>query len=103
MTQILSQRTVIRDGWHNMGNDLCYWRDNFWLVHMRTSAHNAPDGVAVVSRSADLVRWDTVAVISTPNDTRDPKIIGTDDEIAIGIAGNAHYKRQFSFWNEMFP
>ena len=64
MAMIRNQRTVVRDHWHNMCTDLCYWHDNFWLVHMRTSAHNAPDGVAVVYRSADLMRWEQVAANS---------------------------------------
>ena len=41
MAQILSHCTVVRDGWHNMGSDLCFWRDTFWLVHARTSALSA--------------------------------------------------------------
>ena len=65
MAQILSQRTVVRDRWHNMCTDLCFWHDNFWLAYTRGSAHDAPDGVVVVHRSADLVRWEQTAVIAT--------------------------------------
>ena len=50
------------------------WNDTFWLVYDRTSAHSAPDGVVVLMRSADLRRWDEVAVFKTPYDARDAKL-----------------------------
>jgi len=83
MAQILSHHTVVRDGWHNMCTDLCFWRDTFWLVYTRTSAHVAPDGVVVLLRSADLRRWHEVAVLGTPNDARDAKLAATDDELLV--------------------
>ena len=86
MPRVLSNRTVVRDGWHNMCSDLCYWRDTFWLVYDRTSAHSAPDGVVVLLRSADLQRWDEVAVLRTPNDARDVKLAATDDELFVFCA-----------------
>ena len=86
MAQNLSHCTVVRDGWHNMGSDLCFWRDTFWLVHARTSAHSAPDGVIVLLRSADLRRWDEVAVFRTPEDARDAKLAATDDELFVFCA-----------------
>ncbi len=86
MAQIVSHRTVVRDGWHNMGSDLCFWKDTFWLVHARTSAHAAPDGVLVVHRSADLRRWDEVAVLKTPNHLADAKLAVTDDELFVYTA-----------------
>ena len=63
-----------------MCSDLCFWNDTFWLVYDRTSAHSAPDGVVVLMRSADLRRWDEVAVFKTPYDARDAKLAATDDE-----------------------
>ena len=54
MAQILSQRTVVRGRWHNMGSDLCFWRHTFWLVHARTSAH--ADGFIVLRRSSGVLR-----------------------------------------------
>ena len=91
MAQILSQRTVVRDGWHNMCTDLCFWRDTFWLVYDRTSAHSAPDGVVVLLRSADLRRWDEVAVFRTPNDARDAKLAATDDELFV-VCADSYYE-----------
>ena len=90
MPQVLSHRTVVRDGWHNMCSDLCFWRDTFWLVHDRTSAHSAPDGVVVLLRSADLQRWDEVAVLRTPNDARDVKLAATDDELFVFCADSRY-------------
>ena len=90
MAQILTQRTVVRDGWHNMCTDICFWRDTFWLVYNRTSAHSAPDGVVVVLRSADLRRWDEVAVLATPNDARDAKLAATDDELLVLCADSSY-------------
>ena len=90
MAQVLSHRTVVRDGWHNMCSDLCFWRDTFWLVYDRTSAHSAPDGVVVLLRSADLGRWDEVAVFRTPNDARDAKLAATDDELFVFCADSRH-------------
>ena len=81
MAHIVSHHTVVRDGWHNMCSDLCFWNDTFWLVYDRTSAHSAPDGVVVLMRSADLRRWDEVAVFKTPHDARDAKLAATDDEL----------------------
>lgn len=83
LAQILTHRTVVRDGWHNMCTDICFWRDTFWLVYDRTSAHSAPDGVVVVLRSSDLRRWDEVAVLATPNDARDVKLAATEDELLV--------------------
>ena len=91
MAQVLSNRTVVRDGWHNMCSDLCFWRDTFWLVYDRTSAHSAPDGVIVLMRSADLRRWDEVAVFKTPHDARDTKLAATDDELFVFCA-DSHYE-----------
>jgi hypothetical protein len=90
MAQVLSHCTVVRDGWHNMGSDLCFWRDTFWLVHARTSAHVAPDGVIVLLRSADLKRWDEVAVFKTPHDARDAKLAATDDELFVFCADSTY-------------
>ena len=90
MAQVLSNRTVVRDGWHNMCSDLCFWRDTFWLVYDRTSAHTAPDGVIVLLRSADLRRWDEVAVFRTPNDARDAKLAATDDELFVFCADSRY-------------
>ena len=90
MAQVLSNRTVVRDGWHNMCSDLCFWRDTFWLVYDRTSAHTAPDGVIVLLRSADLRRWDEVAVFRTPNDARDGKLAATDDELFVFCADSRY-------------
>ena len=39
MPHIQWQRTVIRDGWHNMGTSLCFWRDCYWLVYSRHASH----------------------------------------------------------------
>ena len=83
MAQILSHCTVVRDGWHNIGSDICFWRDTFWLVYARVSAHVAPDGVVVLLRSADLRRWDEVAVFKTPFEGRDAKLVATDDELFV--------------------
>ena len=91
MAQVLSNRTVIRDGWHNMCSDLCFWQDTFWLVYGRTSAHSAPDGVSVLMRSADLLRWDEVAVFKTPYDARDTKLAATDDELFVFCA-DSHFE-----------
>ena len=91
MAQLLSHHTVIRDGWHNMCSDLCFWNDTFWLVYDRTSAHSAPDGVVVLMRSADLRRWDEVAVFKTPYDARDAKLVATDDELFVFCA-DSHYE-----------
>ena len=86
MAQILSNYTVIRDGWHNMCSDICFWNDTFWLVYDRTAAHSAPDGIIVLMRSADLRRWDEVAVFKTPFDARDTKLAATDDELFVFCA-----------------
>ena len=91
MAQVLFNHTVIRDGWHNMCSDLCFWRDTFWLVYARTSAHSSPDGVIVLMRSADLRRWDEVAVLKTPLDARDTKLAATDDELFVFCA-DSHYE-----------
>ena len=90
MAQVLSHRTVVRDGWHNMCTDLCFWRDTFWLVYDRTSAHSAPDGVVALLRSADLSRWDEVAVFRTPNDARDAKLAASGDELFVFCADSRH-------------
>ena len=81
MAQILTHHTVVRDGWHNMCTDLCFWQDTFWLAHARPSAHSSPDGLVVLHRSADLLRWSEVAVFKGPCDLRDPALVGTDDEL----------------------
>ena len=91
MAHIVSHHTVVRDGWHNMCSDLCFWNDTFWLVYDRTSAHSAPDGVVVLMRSADLRRWDEVAVFKTPHDARDAKLAATDDELFVFCA-DSHYE-----------
>jgi len=91
MAQILFHRTVVRDGWHNMCTDLCFWRDTFWLVYARTSAHVAPDGAIVLLRSADLRRWDEVAVLRTPNDARDAKLAAAGDELFV-FCTDSHFE-----------
>ena len=73
-----------------MCSDLCFWQDTFWLVYDRTSAHTAPDGVIVLLRSADLRRWDEVAVFRTPNDARDGKLAATDDELFVFCADSRY-------------
>ena len=91
MAQVLSHRTVVRDGWHNMCTDLCFWQDTFWLAHARPSAHCSPDGVVVLHRSADLLRWSEVAVFKGPCDLRDPVLVATDDELLL-YAIDSHFE-----------
>ena len=63
-----------------MGSDLCFWKDTFWLVHARTSAHVAPD----------LQRWDEVAVLKKPYHVGDAKLAVTDDELLVYTADSHH-------------
>ena len=50
----------------------------------------APDGVLVVHRSADLQRWDEVAVLKTPYHVGDAKLAATDDELLVYTADSHH-------------
>ena len=93
MARVISHRTVVRDGWHNMGCDLCFWKDQFWLVHARISAHVAPDGIVVLHRSVDLERWDQVAVFKTPYDARDAKLVATDDQLFV-YGADSHFEME---------
>jgi hypothetical protein len=95
MAQILTHHTVVRDGWHNMCTDLCYWQDTFWLAHARPSAHCSPDGVVVLHRSADLRRWSEVAVFKGPCDLRDPALVATDDKLFV-YAIDSHFELEAS-------
>ena len=95
MAQILTHQTVVRDGWHNMCTDLCYWKDMFWLIHARASAHTSADGVVVLNRSADLRRWDEVAVFRTPNNGRDAALVATDDELFVYVI-DSHFELEAS-------
>lgn len=95
MAQILTHHTVVRDGYHNMCTDLCFWRDAFWLVHSRGSAHCSPDGVVVLHRSADLRRWSEVAVFKGPCDLRDAALTATDDELLL-YAIDSHFEMESS-------
>ncbi len=90
MAQILSHHTVVRDGWHNMDSDLCFWKDTFWLVPARTSAHTAPDGVIVLLRSADLRRWDEVTVFKTPHARRPGRKTGGHRRRALRVLRRQH-------------
>jgi len=87
MPHIRWQTTVVRDGWHNMGTDLCFWRDCYWLVYSRNAAHASPEGTIVVMRSLDLKRWHTVTVIDSGLDDRDPKLLATDDRLCVYFFG----------------
>ena len=90
MASILWQRTVVRDGWHNMGTDLCFWHDCYWLTHSRHSGHIAPDGGIVVLRSVDLERWQQVGYIKTAFDNRDAKIVATENKLYAYFADSAY-------------
>lgn len=87
MPHINWQRTVVRDGWHNMGTDLCFWRDCYWLVYSRNAAHASPEGTIVVMRSLDLKRWHPVSFIDSGLDDRDPKLLATDDKLYVYFFG----------------
>lgn len=81
MVKILWHRTVVRDGWHNLGTDLCFWRGFYWLTYCRRSAHTSVDGAIVVLRSIDLERWQEIAFINTEGDDRDPKLLPVGDRL----------------------
>lgn len=85
MPQIKWQRTVVRDEWHNMGTDLCFWRDCYWLVYSRNASHVSPEGTTVVMRSLDLKRWHTVTVLDSGLDDRDPHFITTADKLYVSF------------------
>ena len=87
MPHISWQRTVARDGWHNMGTDLCFWRDCYWLVYSRNAAHVSPEGTIVVMRSLDLKRWHTVTIIDSGLNDRDPKLLATEDRLCVYFFG----------------
>jgi len=83
LAEILWQRAVVRDGWHNAFTDLCVWRGLYWLTFRRGSAHVSPDGGVVVMRSADLRRWQQAAYLKTIGDDRDPKFCPTENRLYV--------------------
>lgn len=83
MAKIIWQRTVVRDGWHNMNTDLCFWHDCYWLVYSQRAAHVSPDGTTIILRSVDLERWQPVACMNTGRDDRDPKLLATEDRLYV--------------------
>lgn len=104
MAEILWQRTVVRDGWHNAFTDLCFWRNSYWLSYRRGSAHVSPDGGVVILRSVDLERWSEVAFIKTTGDDRDPKFCPVGDRLYVyfGTWLNWPYKKGSSISHECY-
>lgn len=74
MARVLSQRTVVRDGFHNAFTDLQHWQGMYWVSYRKGSGHATMDGEAVVAVSVDRERFREVARIKFFGDNRDPKL-----------------------------
>ena len=88
---VLSVRTVVRDGWYNMPTDLAWWGGYYWLSYRRSTGHSCARGnsAVVMLRSNDLKRWREVAVFEPPGGVVDGRGIAaghlTQDEARLYI------------------
>ena len=80
MSKIVRQTTVVRDRFHNGFTDLQYWQSLYWVSYRKGSGHATMDGEAIVSVSADRLRFREAARIKLYGDNRDPKLFPVSDE-----------------------
>ena len=81
---------------HNAFTDLIRFRDRWYCVFREGMAHVSPDGALRVITSADGEKWESAALVTSPNsDLRDAKIsITPDGQLMLAGAGALHDKSQ---------
>jgi len=71
---------VFSDGSHNAFTDVCWFRGSPYCTFRHATNHLSEDGRVLVLRgSPDGSRWQVMASIRGPADTRDPKLMPTPD------------------------
>jgi hypothetical protein len=87
-------RKIWDKGQHNAFTDLISFRNSYYCVFREGSGHiPGTDGVIRVLRSADLVNWESVALLEkTGIDLRDAKLSETPDGRLMVIMGGSIYK-----------
>lgn len=89
---------------HNAFTDLVRFKGRWYCSLREGKAHVSPDGAIRVLSSADGVRWDPAALISSPaGDLRDPKLSVTPDNMlmlnaAITYPPGSAIRRQSLTW-----
>jgi hypothetical protein len=79
---------------HNAFTDLVRFQGRWFCVFREGKDHNSPDGALRVITSADGVKWESAALISSNNsDLRDPKITVTPDRQLMLCAAEALHDR----------
>lgn len=77
---------------HNAFTDLVRFKDRWYCVFREGKGHVSPDGALRVITSADGKKWESAALITSPNsDLRDAKITVTPDgQLMLGGAEALH-------------
>jgi hypothetical protein len=89
LADVLSVRTVVRDGWYNMPTDLAWWKGYYWLSYRRGTGHSCVRGnsAVVLLCSNDLRRWNRAHIFEPPESIVDGRGIAaghftqTDDTL----------------------
>ena len=96
MARIISQKTVVRDGFHNAFTDLQYWQGMYWVSYRKGSGHATMDGEAVVAVSTDRERFRAAAHVKLFGDNRDPKLFPVSDKRMAMVVPN--WEGEYTSW-----
>ena len=91
---------IHEDGNHNAFTDICWFKGAPYTTFRNATNHVSPDGRVLVLRGTETgERWQVVASIRGPADTRDPKLMATPgglfsySYVGYSSAGRGEYKR----------
>lgn len=96
--KLLDARKIWDQAPHNAFTDLIRFQDRWFCVFREGQGHVSPDGALRVLSSPDGEKWESAALLTSPDsDLRDAKITVTPDgQLMLYGAGALHDKSQYS-------
>ncbi|HPS00404.1 MAG TPA: exo-alpha-sialidase [Candidatus Sumerlaeota bacterium] len=96
--KLLDARKIWDQAPHNAFTDLIRFHDRWFCVFREGQGHVSPDGALRVLSSPDGEKWESAALLTSPDsDLRDAKITVTPDgQLMLYGAGALHDKSQYS-------
>ena len=91
MAYIKNIKKIYSDGRHNAFTDIETWKGHYYVAFRNGNGHASPgpieaQGKITVIRSADLVKWEVCARISTDGDDRDPALLHLGNKLGVYFA-----------------